>query len=413
VRARFQETFRNYARLDRRIWVMAGVRAINTMGLALAMAFMAIYLVDDRGLAASIYGLIYLVANLLQSLSQAWAGELSDRYGRRGIMVGALLIRSLVIAGIGALVLADAPIWLIACVLVVSATLRGCFDPVAYALVADVADPKMRVAAYGLQRMGTNLGWAIGPALGGLMAAVIHYGYVFFIAAGFLVAAAVATARIRDPGHQAGPGGDAPTVSVRDGLTAALRRSDVTLLLVCSLLFAVVHVQLFSTMSVYGAGELSLSKADLGIAYTFNGLIVLALQIPAVGAIDRMGTGRALVAGSLLYTAAYASIGFAVGLPHIVMAVSVLTVGEVLVAPAHQAAAASLGDRKRMGRAFGLLGLAQMVGVAIAPLFGGVLFDAARDRPLVMWGAIAGVAAVMALAFARLATYLPRDQPSS
>lgn len=405
VRDRLRQTVALYGALDRRVWLMAGVRAVNTMGLSLAMAFMAIYLVDDRGLAAATYGGIYLAANLLQSLAQGWSGELSDALGRRRIIIASLFVRAFVIAGIGAEVLAGVGIPFIAATLIGSAFLRGCFEPVAYALVADVVEPGQRAAAYGLQRMGTNLGWAIGPALGGLLSAVLGYGHVFFIAAGFLWLAAAVTATVDDPGAGAEDDG-APSVSLRAGLVEALSRGDTALLMLCALLFAIVHVQLFTTLSVYGAAELGLSKADLGLAYTVNGAVVLAMQIPAVGVIDRAGPGRALVIGSLLYVVAFVGIGLANDLPQLGGAVLVLTLGEILVAPALQTAAATIGDRRRMGRAFGLLGLAQMLGVAMGPLLGGLLFDHLRNQHMVLWSVIAGLAAALTVAHLRLASRL-------
>ena len=67
----------------------------------------------------------------------------------------------------------------------------------AYALVADVVTPEQRISAFGMQRMGTNLGWAIGPALGGVLTLVMPYGAVFFIAAvGILLAAFLTLGRL-------------------------------------------------------------------------------------------------------------------------------------------------------------------------------------------------------------------------
>jgi MFS family permease len=74
------------------------------------------------------------------------------------------------VALLGGQILVDAPLATIAVTFVISSSLRGCFEPVAYALCADLARPDQRTAAFGLQRMGTNLGWAMGPALGGLLA---------------------------------------------------------------------------------------------------------------------------------------------------------------------------------------------------------------------------------------------------
>ena len=98
-------------------------------------------------------------------------------------MVGSLVVRAAAIALLGVQILLHAPLWSLALNFVASSALRGCFEPAAYALVADIARPDQRVPAFGLQRMGINLGWAVGPAAGGLLAVVMPYGAVFFFAA--------------------------------------------------------------------------------------------------------------------------------------------------------------------------------------------------------------------------------------
>src|SRR4051812_44840116 len=189
----------SWAALDRRVWQMAFARSVNTMGLSLVMSFLGIYVVETRGYPAWLYGVICLVANVCQSFSNAWAGNLSDRIGRRPLITGALFIRAVVIAALGTQVALDAPLWSLALNIVVSSSLRGCFEPVAYALVADVVDSEQRIAAFGLQRMGTNLGWAVGPAMGGILTLVVPYGVVFYIAALGMVIAALVTMRVVDP----------------------------------------------------------------------------------------------------------------------------------------------------------------------------------------------------------------------
>ncbi len=410
MRARIRETWREYAELERRIWVMAGVRAVNTMGLSLAMAFLAVYFVDDRGFTGQLYGSVMLVANITQALAQGWAGELSDRFGRIRMMVRALASRSLVLCVLGALVLIDAPLWALVPTMVFNALLRGFFEPVAYALVADVAPVRVRVSAYGLQRMGINLGWAIGPAAGGLLAEAIPYGAVFFVAAAVILYAARSTARLRDPGHARDPGAGAVRVSLREGLAEALRRGDMSLLLGSAFLFALLHTQLFSTLSMYAVGVLDLSHAELGVVYMVNGAAVLLLQVPAVAVIKRFGGGTAMVLGALLYSVAFVGIGAAVDTLTLSAGVLVLTAGEVVCAPAQQAAAAALNDPRRMGRAFGLMGFAQMLGVACAPLAGGTLYDHLRHRPQLMWAVPAVAALLLAVSYGAFAAAAARSR---
>src|SRR5580765_4440596 len=178
---------------------MAFARAVNTMGLSLAMSFLGIYVVHTRHYPAWLYGIVLAAANLAQSMSNAWAGNLSDRIGRRPLITTALFVRSGFIALLGTQVMRDAPLWTLGANMVVTSTLRGCFEPVAYALVADVVRDDQRVAAFGIQRMGTNVGWAVGPALGGVLTLWLPYGTIFYIAAAGMVAAGIVTMRVADP----------------------------------------------------------------------------------------------------------------------------------------------------------------------------------------------------------------------
>ncbi|MBE7451425.1 MAG: MFS transporter [Kofleriaceae bacterium] len=391
--------FAAWAELDRRIWTLALARAVNTVGLSLVMAFLGVYVVDERGYSAALFGAIALGANLAQSATNAWAGELSDRVGRRPIMVGALTVRAAVIAGLGVQVLLHAPLWSLALNFVASSALRGCFEPPASALVADIAQPHQRVAAFGLQRMGVNLGWAVGPAAGGLLAVVIPYGAVFFLAAAGLLIAAWTCRGLDDP-RERGGGHQLERVRLRDAFAVALRQPPMVALLLGSFLFSLAHTQLFSVFAIYMTKGLGLAKDEVGLLYSLNGALVLVMQWPALGAIRRVGTHAALIGASLVFALGFGLIGLAEGLAGGAVAIAVITVAEVLFAPAHQAAAAESGNAARLGATFGLVGFTQMLGVAFGPLVGGALFDAIGHHHLAMWGAVSGVCLALAATFA-------------
>jgi MFS family permease len=388
---------REWTELDRRVWRMAAARAINTAGMSLVMAFLGVYVVEERGYPAWLYGLCALGANLAQSMTSAWAGEVSDRIGRRPLLVGSLVLRAAVIAGLGLQILLAAPLWTLALNFVASSALRGCFEPVAYALVADVVRPDQRIAAFGLQRMGTNLGWALGPAVGGLLTWVLPYGVVFFIAALGLAGAAWTVAGVAES-RAAAP--RTPRVRLLAALRAAAAEPPVLALLVATFLASLVQTQMFSTFSIYLAEELGLAKVEIGLLYTVNGAAVLFLQLPAIRLIRRLGLGRALVGAALLMAVGYAAVGAAVGLASGALVILLITCAEVVFAPAHQTAVAETGDPQTRGRTFGLVAFAQILGVAGAPLLGGTLFDLIGHRHLLLWGVIGGLGLAQAAALA-------------
>jgi len=388
--------------LDARVWRMAVARAINTAGMSLVMSFLGVYVVTERGYPAWLYGVCALIANLAQSMTSAWAGELSDRIGRRALVTGSLLVRAAVIAVLGIQVLLDAPLWTLALNFVASSALRGCFEPVAYALVADVVRPDQRIAAFGIQRMGTNLGWALGPFVGGALSQWMPYGDVFFFATGGLLIAAWTTLDVPESRRAAG---HLERIPLRRALRDAAAQPVVLALLIGSFLFSLVHTQMFSTFAIYAADELHLSKRDLGLLYMCNGAGVLVLQLAAIEVIRGIGLRRALIAAAFGYVVGDLLIGAATGLWTAGAAIVVITAAEVVFAPAHQTAAAETGDPERRGGTFGVVSFAQILGVACAPLLGGGLFDLLGPHHLVMWGVIAGFAAALAvtmIVFARL-----------
>lgn len=385
-------------RLDRRVWQMAFARAINTMGLSLVMSFLGIYVVETRGYPAWLYGLIALAANLGQSMSNAWAGNLSDRIGRRPLITTSLFVRSGVIALLGTQVMLDAPLWTLGANIVISSTLRGCFEPVAYALVADVVRDDQRVAAFGIQRMGTNLGWAVGPALGGVLTLVIPYGAIFYITAGTTIVAGLVTLGVEDPVRKASHAASADNDlrrALRDGLADRVLR----MLLLGTFLCALLETQMFTTFAIYMTTQLPLTKADVGVLYAFNGIGVLILQVPALGLIRRLGIRIMLPWSSLFDAAGFALIGLASGFAGGALAIVVLTCAEVLFDPSQQTAIAEVADPAQRGRAYGVVGFASTIGVAFAPLLGGVLLDTIGDHHAAMWLAIASIGGAQTLCF--------------
>lgn len=382
---------------------MAAARCINTMGLSLVMAFLGIYIVETRGYPAWVYGAIALGANVCQSLMAAWAGDLSDRIGRRPLIAWSLFLRAAATAVMGAQIIADAPLWSLAANIVVSWALRGSFEPVAYALVADVVPDARRIDAFGLQRMGTNLGWAIGPALGGVLTLVVPYGVVFFFAAAALAYSGTLALGIVDPVAAPSAPALAPPAArgeLRRAFRAAIRAPLLRLLLAGTFFSALLQTQMFTTFGIFMTDARGLAKADVGLLYALNGAAVLVLQMPALALLRRIGLGRALPWASLIETLGFSLIAIDAGFAGGALAIVTLTCGEVLFNPAHQTAIAEAADPARRGRTYGIFTFAQMIGIACAPLCGGVLLDTIGHDGGAMWLTVAAIGVAQTACFA-------------
>lgn len=115
--------------------------------------------------AAEVAGLIMFLYAVMQFICGPIIGGLSDRFGRRP-----MLLASLAAFGLDYLAMSLAPsiAWLIAARLVAGVT--GASFPTAYAYIADISPPEKRAANFGIIGMAFGFGFIIGPALGGIVA---------------------------------------------------------------------------------------------------------------------------------------------------------------------------------------------------------------------------------------------------
>jgi MFS family permease len=312
--------------------------------------------------------------------------------------------------------MAKAPFAVFAALTSLSAIAGRMFEPPSGAMVADIAEGMKRAEYYGVIRIGGNLGWALGPALGGFLAA-LSYATLFLIAAGVLLAAAAVMAlKVQEtlPGHRGshappttppatevpemGPTATGPGFGLRE---IAMTLRDRVFLRYClvSLVLYTVMAQLIATLSVYAVEWAGLTKVQLGFIYALNGLMVVFLQFPAVRLIGAMRLTSALSLGAVLYGVGYGMMGLGSGFLLIAVAMFVTTAGEIVATPPSLNLVANFSGESTRGRYMGVFGLFNSFGWSIGPLVGGVLLDLARGRPMLLWGTITGIALLAAIGY--------------
>jgi MFS family permease len=378
--------------LDRRNWYLAGARLIVTAGFSMVLPFLGVYVTRDLGAPAKAAGLIWALAGAVGAAMQWLAGTLSDRIGRRDVMVASMVLRALNLAGLGYAVSTRAPVELVGVLIVMNAALRAFFDPLANALVADLSPPAQRVSAFSLQRVGVNIGWSLGNATVFFAAKdARHFALLFYWAAPITLLATLALIPVSEPAVHS---------DIRPHwreMFAFLGNRPLVRFLVATLSFYVLQVQLYQTLSIYAAKTLHLGLDRVAAFYWLNGLMVVFLQIPAAAYIRRIGTSGALVVGCLGYAASYAAVGLASEFTALLLCVACVTLAEIVTAPAQQATITGLAPAGRIGAYAGLFGLAQVTGQSAGPLIGTALLDIHALPSRVAWFLLAlfGVAAAM------------------
>jgi MFS family permease len=391
------KTFRKniWDRFPSGIWLMMGLDTLLTIGWSSASPFLALYLYNVRGLSMSLVGMIFLVGGLMTGATNLLGGMLSDRFGRRRLLIAIAAISTLFSLLLALLIGMSAPILLIIAFFIATRSINGTIGPTTGAIVADLS-PRDRLAeSYAVVRIGGNLGFAIGPAIGGYLIGFVSYGWLFSISA---VVSLAVTALVYFFLRETYRGSKAQ-VNLRSTLAVAKDRSFLFFVIV-SILLVLSIGHLGTTLSVFTVDRLGFTTAQYGLLLTLNGLIVVVLQYPVTRIVERFTKAKGLIIGSLFYVAGYSLLGWIAGFNWAILVIILITAGEVTLTPISSAVVAESAPADKRGRYMGFFTLGQTVGFALSPLFGGVLLDNFPTESRLLWGIIGSVGIVSAVGFA-------------
>ncbi|MDD2804187.1 MAG: MFS transporter [Elusimicrobiales bacterium] len=389
-------------------WILAAGEGLLTAGYAISFPFLAVYLSGHRGLPMAWVGAFLAGSMLFSSLAQFIGGEVSDAVGRRKVMIWSMAVRTLFIAVIAWAIYTSASLWWVFFFHPVGMFIGSFFHPAARSWVADFTPPAGRMKAYGFLRMANNAGWALGPALGGLLAEG-SYSLMFFVTAlVFGVCTGIVALAVTDlPGLAKGRF-VSPSLA---GAAHALR--DRVFLRFCLFGFTMSAVmsQLVVSSSLYSKTYLGFSERQIGLLFSINGLMVVVFQYFVTRLLEGRRITGGLAAGALCYATGYLSFGFAPSFFYAAAAIVVVTFGEIAVSPGMQALGANMAPRAEKGRYLGLQGLFQQVGNSTGILIGsnaiGLLSPHYQQAP---WFIIAAIAVVSSLGFLSLGRRLTAEQ---
>ena len=388
--------FRPYMRFDIRIWIITAIGFLNVAGFSLSLPFLALYLHQERGVPMTVVGLIILISGLCSAVTQLFGGAISDRIGRRPLLITAAITSIFLFIAMAALIAITAPVWVIVVVHSIGQSAMMITRPANQAMVTDVSPKNRLTEAYGILRVGMNLGWAVGPAVGGHLLIFLPYPWLFGVTAiTSLISCCLIFFLVKESF-----GGAAEQVSVRTVFLAAKDRHFMKFTILSLLVFLVMG-QMISTLSVFTVDRMGFTTAQYGMLLTANGLIVVVFQYPVALVIGRIKKYKALIMGSLLYALGYLLMGWAVNYILAVTAMVIITAGEIIFSPVSLSVVGALSPYDRRGRYMAFFGLSEGLGFSTASLLGGALLDVFPTKPTFIWGTIALLGLVAAIGFQR------------
>lgn len=398
----FQRSLQFYRQFDRGIWILAGGWFVGATGFAATIPFISIYFNDKLGLSPLEIGVFFAAMAVVRSAFQGIGGELSDYVGRSVLLRSAQYARAVTFVALGLSVDFHWGFWPIAAMLALNSITGAVAMANVNSAVSDILPADQRLDGYAITRSGGNLGWAVGPAIGGLLAET-SYGLLFYISAMLTVGAGlIFQFMLKLPTARHG----ADRFSWKDLLQL---RKDTNLAIHVALLLALylVVAQLVAPFSLYAVQFIGISEARLGLLFMINGMMVVLFQIPVTRLLSRFRLTSQLAGGALLYFVGYGLMGVYPVFWVFLVLMIVITTGELMMSPPALTVVSRLAPEGRIGRYMGVYGLFATAGWSLGPLYGGLMLDRFEGSWIAAWVLIASLALVAAFGFALFGRRLP------
>ncbi|WAH38689.1 MDR family MFS transporter [Alicyclobacillus dauci] len=375
------------------IWWMLTATGVTRITQFMTMPFMALFMSTHTHASPSVIGLAIGMSPLCATLFSFVGGTLSDRFGRRGLMVAAMIINAIAMCAF-ATARTIAVFFLIS---VLTGMSRALFEPASQAMMTDVIEKDKRASVFAMDYWIVNIGASVGPVLGGYFGTVAT-GVTFYIAAAVSALYAIVII-IRFPESK-------PQKDQRDhaGFTTSLRviGMDKALLyfIVASTITSLDYSQFDTTLpqfmqSLFGATG---AAKNFSIVFATTGFEVVVLQFIVNRFSSRWSIARTFTISQTLYCISFICLGLSRSLTALLLTTVVLIVGEVMGAPRIGEYVSSLSKNQMRGAYFGANSLANL-GLFLGPWLGGILLHRFGGTILFL---IVGLTVLASIPFYRL-----------
>ncbi|OWA37407.1 MFS transporter [Saccharibacillus sp. O16] len=339
---------------------------------SMSIPFLAIYLTSTLGVSATTTGLIVAASSLAGVSVSFYGGYISDRIGRKKVMLVSVFCWAAVFFGFAA----ASEIWMFFVVNVLNGLCRSVFEPASRALLSDTTPPEHKLLVFNLRYAAINIGVVFGPIVGlrlGSAESLLPFvvaGAVYIVYGLVLVLQFAAHRSVLTVRHEAAP------PKIREAF-AVTSRDRIFLPVLIGTTFCVLGYGHFSsTLAQYLSLTPSLSNGKELFSYmlAMNAAVVLIVQYPIVKTVSRFRPVVPLILGNALVSLSLLMFGMGNHLVLLMAGVFVFTIGEVLMFTMMDILIDRIAKPEWKGTYFGTIGF-NNIGNVMAPIVGGLLLD--------------------------------------
>lgn len=351
------------------VWVLLIGTVLSRGAAFMTLPFLSIYLSRHLDLPPVIIGLTVGMSPLMGTIGGFIGGHLSDRFGRKRVMMVAVFTLAFVYYGF---MIANSQGWFIL-LNALNGLCNSFFEPTSQALIADVTDKKNRMKAYSLRYTAINVGASVGPLVGAYLATTSAKLSFAITGSTYLLYAIILLyfmQKLVIPQQEQRK----KTVSFGDAFRIVKTDKALRYLILGIILVNMGYVQLDSNLPQHLQATMSNGVVIFSVLLSINAISVVILQMPISHFAEKYTPMQVMVLGAVLMAAGLLCFSFVNGWTIAIFAIILLTLGEILIFPSNSLMIDTLAPDHMRGTYFGAGGF-RKIGNFLGPILGGYLFS--------------------------------------
>lgn len=381
---RFLERIRNvYSDYPRQFWVLVFGTFIDTLGRTMLNPFLMLYVTKRFDVGMTEVGMLFGLMSITSTIGRMLGGALTDRLGRKWMVIFGLVVSGLSSLAMGVVGTFDL-FFIVVLFVGLVASIGG---PAQGAMIADILPEEKRTSGFGIFRVVANLSWVLGPVIGGLLAMRSYMPLFIADAVASTLTAGIVFLAIKETRPTSRAAKSEQTMGQTFvGYLNVLQDTTFILFIGACILMTTGYLQIYTTLGVYLRDTHGIAEQAYGWLMSMNAATVVLLQIPISRQIEKRRPMFMMALGTLLYAVGLGTYGLVSSYAPFVIAMLIITIGEMVVMPTAQAMVAKIAPEDMRGRYMAIWGFGWSIPSAVGPLLAGLIMDNADPR-LVWYGA--------------------------
>ncbi len=345
---------------------------IDMLGSFLLFPFYALYITEHFGVGMIEVGFLFSIFSVGNIVGSTIGGALADKHGRR-----MMILLGLIVSGIGSILMGLVNDLRVFYLLSAFLGLVGNFGaPARQAMVADLLPKEKQAEGFGILRVAFNLSAVIGPILGGFLATKSYMLLFISDAMSSIITAFIVYLVIPETKPQIQDSKKEETIiETVIGYKEVLKDWKYILFLSVSAFTVLVYMQMNSTLSVFLRDIHDFPTQGFALLLSMNATMVVLFQFWITRKISKYPPMKMMAFGTIFLMIGFGMYGF-ISEPYLFfIAMAIITVGECIVFPVGQGAAASFSPEDKRGRYMAVFAFQWMIPNLFGVLAAGLIME--------------------------------------